>query len=117
MILNMYISKLNSINYVHDNGTIDITHIQYHKIWGMNLSSCRFQATKTGGQRRNLQDQLSSGLFHPMELRTPNPPRTHSNFSAHCNSAVQVWCEVYIAQLSHANQIDSQWQGELHHVL
>ena len=80
MILNMYISKLNSFNYVHDNGTIDITHIQYHKIWGTNLSSCRFQATKTGGQRRNLQDQLSSGLFHPMELRTPNPPRTHSNF-------------------------------------
>ena len=43
------IQTFNSLNYVLDKNIIDNTHTIYHAMWGMKLSNCRVQATKTGG--------------------------------------------------------------------
>lgn len=52
------------------------THIQYIIQRGAWIwATVGFKQPKLGGQRRNLHDQLSFGIFALMELRTANPPR------------------------------------------
>ena len=68
------------------------------------------------GPHRN-EHQLLSGMFPPMELCTPTKPSKNSRQLFCPLELRQAGCDVYTPQFSRANEVDSQWQGELHHVL
>lgn len=95
----------------------------YHTMWGMNLSNCRVQATKTGGSAQEfawptfIRNLSPNGTSHSKSSKTSRKlwQKTARKWIwMHAllylpTDNIQLWIQVSTAKVPHQRQCESAW--------